>query len=64
MDVQHPAPRFDDRVRFLCELARRLHQAGTSAPRLESAIDHVAARLSLRCPSLSTPTSVILSVAD
>jgi uncharacterized membrane protein YjjP (DUF1212 family) len=64
MDVQHPAPCFDDRVRFLCELARRLHQAGTSAPRLESAIDHVAARLSLRCQSLSTPTSVILSVAD
>jgi uncharacterized membrane protein YjjP (DUF1212 family) len=55
---------FQDRVRFLCELARHLHQAGTSAPRLESAIDDVGARLSLTCQSLSTPTSVILSISD
>lgn len=64
METPQPAPRFEDRVRFLCELARHLHQAGTSAPRLESAIDDVGARLSLSCQSLSTPTSVILSVAD
>jgi uncharacterized membrane protein YjjP (DUF1212 family) len=55
---------FHDRVRFVCDLARHLHQAGTSAPRLESAIDDVSARLSLSCKSLSTPTSVILSFAD
>lgn len=64
METQQPAPRFEDRVRFLCELARHLHRAGTSAPRLESAIDDVGARLSLSCQSLSTPTSVILSIAD
>ena len=55
---------FHDRVRFVCDLARHLHQTGTSAPRLESAIDDVSARLSLSCQSLSTPTSVILSFAD
>ncbi len=58
------ASSFHDRVRFVCDLARHLHQAGTSAPRLESAIDDVSARLSLSCQSLSTPTSVILSFAD
>lgn len=64
MNDAQPATRFEDRVRFLCELARHLHRAGTSAPRLEAAIDDVGARLSLACQSLSTPTSVILSIAD
>lgn len=64
METPQPASRFEDRVRFVCELARHLHRAGTSAPRLEAAIDDVGARLSLSCQSLSTPTSVILSIAD
>jgi uncharacterized membrane protein YjjP (DUF1212 family) len=64
MNEAQPDNHFEDRVRFLCELARHLHQAGTSAPRLEAAINDVGARLSLSCQSLSTPTSVILSVAD
>lgn len=55
---------FLTRVRFVCELAKRLHQYGTSAPRLEAAIDSVAARLDLSCHSLSTPTSIILSFAE
>lgn len=55
---------FDTRVRFVAELARRLHQYGTSAPRLERAIDTVSARLGLVPTSLSTPTSITLSFAD
>jgi uncharacterized membrane protein YjjP (DUF1212 family) len=54
---------FETRVRFLAELAKRLHQYGTSTVRLESAIDKVADRLALRCNSLATPTSIILSFA-
>ncbi|HMM57579.1 MAG TPA: threonine/serine exporter family protein [Rudaea sp.] len=51
------------RMRFVVELARRLHQYGAAAPRLESAIDSVSARLGLHCDSLSTPTALILSFA-
>jgi len=49
------------RMRFVVELARRLHQYGAAAPRLEAAIDSVSARLGLNCNSLSTPTALILS---
>ena len=52
------------RMRFVVELARRLHQYGAAAPRLESAIDSVSARLGLHCDSLSTPTALILSFAN
>ena len=49
------------RMQFVVEIARRLHQYGTSAPRLEDAIDAVSARLGLSCHSLSTPTSILFS---
>ncbi|MDR3389298.1 MAG: threonine/serine exporter family protein [Rudaea sp.] len=49
------------RMQFVVEIARRLHQYGTSAPRLEAAIDSVSARLDLNCHSLSTPTSILFS---
>lgn len=49
---------------FVVEMARRLHQFGTSAPRLEEAIDRVSARLQLDCHSLSTPTSILFSFTD
>jgi len=52
------------RMAFVVEIARRLHQYGTSAPRLEEAIDRVSARLHLDCQSLSTPTSVLFSFTD
>ena len=47
------------RVEFVVELARRLHEYGTAAPRLEAAIILVAQRLGLSCDPLSTPTSII-----
>src|SRR5581483_1942162 len=52
------------RMQFVVEIARRLHQYGATAPRLEAAIDAVCARLDLNCNSLSTPTSIILSFVD
>jgi uncharacterized membrane protein YjjP (DUF1212 family) len=52
------------RMAFVVEMARRLHQFGTSAPRLEDAIDGVSARLQLDCQSLSTPTSILFSFTD
>jgi len=51
-------------MQFVVEIARRLHQYGTSAPRLEEAIDSVSARLQLNCHSLSTPTSILFSFSD
>lgn len=52
------------RVEFIVELAKRLHEFGTAAPRLEAAISLVAQRLSLSCDILSTPTSIIMSFSQ
>lgn len=52
---------FEDRLRFVCELARQLHVAGSAASRLEDALTSVATRLGLRAQVLSTPTSVTLT---
>src|ERR1043165_3740752 len=52
------------RVGFVVALARRLHEYGTAAPRLEDAISKVSERLDLYCDVLSTPTSIVLSFAE
>lgn len=52
------------RIGFVVELARRLHEYGTAAPRLEDAINLVSERLQLTCNVLSTPTSIVMSFAD
>lgn len=52
------------RMAFLLELARRLHQYGTSAPRLEMAIAGAAQRLGLVADVWSSPTAIIISFAD
>ncbi|MBN8735336.1 MAG: threonine/serine exporter family protein [Xanthomonadales bacterium] len=49
------------RIGFVIELAKRLHQYGAAAPRLEQAIGNVAQQLGLACDVLSTPTSIVLS---
>jgi uncharacterized membrane protein YjjP (DUF1212 family) len=49
------------RIGFVVELARRLHQYGAAAPRLEQAIGNVTQQLGLACDVLSTPTSIVLS---
>ena len=48
------------RIGFVIELARRLHQYGAAAPRLEQAIGNVAQQIGLACDVLSTPTSIVL----
>jgi uncharacterized membrane protein YjjP (DUF1212 family) len=52
------------RIAFLLELARRLHQYGTTAPRLEMAVAGAAQRLGLIADVWSSPTAVIISFAD
>lgn len=55
---------FNTRVGFVVELARRLHQYGTSASRLEEAVGSAAQRLGMRADVWSSPTAIILSFAD
>ncbi|MBA3854111.1 MAG: hypothetical protein C0503_06835 [Gemmatimonas sp.] len=55
---------FDDRVRFLTELARRLHLVGVSASRLEGAVRSVATSIGVRAEIWSTPTGLLLSLSD
>ena len=52
------------RIAFVLELARRLHQYGTSAPRLEMAVAGAAQRLGLAADVWSSPTAIIISFAD
>ncbi len=47
-------------VAFLVELGRALHEYGTSAPRLEGAMQMVAARLGIETRIYSTPTAILL----
>lgn len=55
---------FNTRVAFVTELARKLHQYGTSASRLEDAVSSAAQRLGMRAEVWSSPTAIILSFAD
>ena len=52
------------RIAFVVELAERLHSYGTTAQRLEGAVDAVAQKLGLDCEPWSNPTGVILSFSD
>ena len=52
------------RVDFVVELARRLHMYGTSAQRLEGAVNQVAQRLRIEAEVWSNPTGMILSFPD
>jgi uncharacterized membrane protein YjjP (DUF1212 family) len=61
--MNDPAAALKARVGFVIALARRLHEYGTAAPRLEDAIGKVSERLGLACDVLSTPTSIVLSFA-
>lgn len=62
MNTLDPAVRA--RIGFVIELARRLHQYGAAAPRLEQAVSGVAQRLGLDSDVLSTPTSIVVSFSD
>ncbi|WP_266171531.1 threonine/serine ThrE exporter family protein [Dyella subtropica] len=62
--TQFATTALNTRIAFLVELARRLHQYGTSAPRLEMAISGSAQRLGLAADVWSSPTAIIISFAD
>ena len=55
---------FEERVRFLTELGRRLHLAGVSASRLEGAVESVGRSIGVECQIWSTPTGLLLSLGD
>lgn len=57
-------PAFHDRIRFISELARRLHLAGVSSSRLEGAVRSVATAIGARCEIWSTPTGILMSLSD
>ena len=52
------------RIAFLLELGRRLHQYGTTSPRLEMAMVGAAQGLGLVADVWSSPTAIIISFTD
>jgi len=52
------------RIAFVVELARHLHTYGTTAQRLEGAIEAVSHKLGLECEPWVNPTGMILSFSD
>ena len=52
------------RIAFVVELAEHLHAYGTTAQRLEGAINAVASALQLDCEPMSNPTGLILTFSD
>jgi uncharacterized membrane protein YjjP (DUF1212 family) len=57
-------PGYAARIAFMVELAERLHAYGTTAQRLEGAINAVASKLHLGCEPWSNPTGMILTFSD
>ncbi len=55
---------YAQRVAFVCEIAARLHRYGTTAQRLEGAVEALSRRLGLECEPWSNPTGIILSFSD
>jgi len=54
----------DIRVRFLSELAKRLHQYGATTPRLEAFVEGISVKLGLETQIWSGPTVILLSFKD
>ncbi|MEG2942099.1 MAG: threonine/serine exporter family protein [Thermomonas sp.] len=55
---------YTERIAFVVELAQHLHAYGTTAQRLEGAIESVTRRLSLACEPWANPTGMILAFSD
>ncbi|WP_266158175.1 threonine/serine ThrE exporter family protein [Dyella silvatica] len=64
MSNQFATAALNTRLAFLLELARRLHQYGAAAPRLEMAVAGAAQRIGLSADVWSSPTAVIISFTD
>ena len=55
---------YTERIAFVVELAEHLHAYGTTAQRLEGAIESVAKKLELECEPWVNPTGMILAFSD
>jgi uncharacterized membrane protein YjjP (DUF1212 family) len=63
--IQTPTQLWADiRLRFLSELARRLHQYGTTTTRLEASVESLSHKLGLDTQIWSSPTGILLSFRD
>ncbi len=62
--VTIPSATYAARLAFVVELAEHLHAYGTTAQRLEGALNAVAASLNLECEPWSNPTGLILTFSD
>ncbi|WP_159017354.1 threonine/serine ThrE exporter family protein [Cognatiluteimonas profundi] len=59
-----PPSSYAARLAFVVELAEHLHAYGTTAQRLEGALDSVATSLQMECEPWSNPTGMILTFSD
>ena len=64
MSRPFPQEAYAARIAFVVELAEHLHAYGTTAPRLEAAIEQVAHSLCLECEPWTNPTGMVLSFSD
>ena len=55
---------FKSRIGFVLELARHLHESGTTVNRLEGALERVSRKLGLEVGVWSSPTGIIISFDD
>jgi uncharacterized membrane protein YjjP (DUF1212 family) len=55
---------FKSRIGFVMELARHLHESGTTVNRLEGAVERVSRKLGLEVGIWSNPTGIIISFND
>ncbi len=63
--IRPPAELWSDiRIRFLSELAKRLHQFGTTTTRLEASVESLSDKLGLDTQIWSNPTGILLSFRD
>ena len=63
--IRPPAELWSDiRLRFLSELAKRLHQYGTTTTRLEASVESLSHKLGLDTQIWSSPTGILLSFRD
>jgi uncharacterized membrane protein YjjP (DUF1212 family) len=62
--MSHASDSFDARAHFVSLLAKQLHEAGTTAARLENALYTVGRKLKLDIAVWSSPTAIILSLSD
>ncbi|MBK5255852.1 MAG: threonine/serine exporter family protein [Vicinamibacteria bacterium] len=60
--VPPPAELWSDlRIRFLSELAKRLHEYGTTITRIEASVESLSNKLGLDTQIWSSPTGILLS---